>query len=70
MVASIRDAPAGYMSPGYDKARTVGLDKEKAKVQAALVKFTSERMTYKICDNSVKLLLLEKIHTASLGGSC
>ena len=42
MVAAIRGAPAGYMSPGYDKARTVGLDKEKAKIQAALGQFTNE----------------------------
>ena len=42
MVAAIRGAPAGYMSPGYDKARTVGLDKEKAKIQTALGQFTNE----------------------------
>ena len=41
MVEAIRTAPAGYKSPGYDKARTVGLDKEKAKIQNALGKFTN-----------------------------
>jgi len=42
MVAAIHIAPPGYMSPGYDKARTLGLDKEKAKVQNALGQFTNE----------------------------
>ena len=36
MVEAIRTAPVGYKSPRYDKARTVGLDKEKAKIQNAL----------------------------------
>ena len=41
MVEAIRTAPTGYKSLGYDKARTVGLDKEKAKIQNALGQFTN-----------------------------
>ena len=41
MVEAICTAPAGYKSPRYDKARTVGLDKEKAKIQNALGQFTN-----------------------------
>ena len=40
MVEAIRTAPAGYKSPEYDKARTVGLDKEKSKIQTTLGQFT------------------------------
>ena len=40
-VEAIRTAPVGYKSPGYEKARTVGLDKEKAKIQNALGKITN-----------------------------
>jgi hypothetical protein len=42
MVQAINGAPKGYRSPGYDKARTVGLDRERAKIQGALGKFTNE----------------------------
>jgi len=41
MVSAINDAPTGYKSPGYDKARTVGLDHEKAKISHSLNKMTS-----------------------------
>ena len=41
MVEAIRTALAGYKRPGYDKARTVGLYKEKAKIQNALGQFTN-----------------------------
>ena len=41
MVSAINDAPKGYKSPGYDKARTVGLDHEKAKISHSLNKMTS-----------------------------
>jgi hypothetical protein len=30
MVQAINGAPKGYRSPGYDKARTLGLDRERA----------------------------------------
>jgi len=41
MVSTINDAPKGYKSPGYDKARTVGLDHEKAKISHSLNRMTS-----------------------------
>lgn len=41
MVAALQTAPQGYKGPGYDKARTVGLDKEKAKIHNALGLFTN-----------------------------
>ena len=41
MVEAICTAPTGYKSPGYDKASTVGLDKEKAKIQNALGQFAN-----------------------------
>ena len=40
MVSAINDAPKGYKSPGYDKARTVGLDHEKAKINHSLARMT------------------------------
>jgi hypothetical protein len=40
MVKAINKAPIGYKSPGYEKARTVLLDKEKTKVKRALTQFT------------------------------
>jgi hypothetical protein len=40
MVQAINCDPKGYMSPRYDKTRTSGLDKERAKIQGALGKFT------------------------------
>ena len=40
MVEAIHCAPKGYKSPKYDKARTLGLDKEKAKIQNVLGQFT------------------------------
>jgi hypothetical protein len=42
MVRAFNGAPKGYRSPGYDKARTLGLDKEKTKIQGALGKFTND----------------------------
>ena len=41
MVSAINDAPKGYKSPGYDKARTVGLDHEKEKITHSLIRMTS-----------------------------
>jgi hypothetical protein len=41
MIQAIRSAPKGYRSFGYDKARIVGLDKEKDKIQNALGQFTN-----------------------------
>ena len=38
MVSAINYAPKGYKSPGYDKARTVGLDHEKAKISNSLAR--------------------------------
>ena len=46
MVEAIRSAPAGYRSLGYDKARTVGLDSERAKINSALGKFTNDWSNY------------------------
>jgi hypothetical protein len=40
MVKAINKAPIEYKSPGYEKTRTVLLDKEKAKVKRALTRFT------------------------------
>jgi hypothetical protein len=40
MVKAINKAPIGYKSPGYEKARTVLLDKEKARLKRALRRFT------------------------------
>ena len=40
MVEAICTAPTGYKSLGDNKARIVGLDKEKAKIQNALGQFT------------------------------
>jgi hypothetical protein len=42
VVKAINEAPKGYKSPSYEKARTVLLDREKAKVQRALTRFTDE----------------------------
>ena len=41
MVSAINDAPKGYRSPRYDKARTVGLDHDKAKINCSLAKMTN-----------------------------
>jgi hypothetical protein len=43
MVRAInKKAPKGYKNPNYEKARTVLLDREKAKIQAGLTRFTNE----------------------------
>jgi hypothetical protein len=42
MVQAINGAPKEYRSSGYDKARTLGLDKERTKIQGALGKFTND----------------------------
>jgi hypothetical protein len=42
IVQAINGAPKGFRSLGYDKARTLGLDKERAKIQGALGKFTHD----------------------------
>ena len=41
MIKSLQIAPKGYKGHEYDKARTVGLDKEKAKIHNALGLFTN-----------------------------
>eukprot|EP00253_Pinus_taeda_P006026 PITA_06026 len=41
MVSTINNAPKGYKSPKYDKARTVGLDHEKEKISHSLNRMTS-----------------------------
>ena len=46
MVQAINGAPKGYRSPRYDKARTVGLDRERAKINSALGKFTNDWSNY------------------------
>lgn len=48
MIEAIQTAPKGYKGLGYDKARTVGLDKEKAKIQNALGQFTNPWNEYEI----------------------
>jgi hypothetical protein len=40
MVKAINKAPIGYKSPGYEKARTVLLNKEKEKIKRSLTRFT------------------------------
>jgi hypothetical protein len=42
MVNAINETPKGYKGPSYEKARTVLLDKERAKIQRALTRFTNE----------------------------
>jgi hypothetical protein len=43
MVRAInKKSPQGYKSPSYEKARTMLLDKEKAKIQVGLSRFTNE----------------------------
>jgi hypothetical protein len=42
MVQAINGAPKGYRSPEYNKARTLGLDRERAKIEGALGKFTND----------------------------
>jgi hypothetical protein len=42
MLQVINGAPKGYRSPEYDKARTLGLDRERDKIQGALGKFTND----------------------------
>ena len=46
MVQAINGAPKGYMSPGYDKVGTVGLNMERAKINSALGKFTNDLSNY------------------------
>ena len=47
MVQAINGSPKGYRIPRYnDKARTVGLDKERAKGYSALGKFTNDWSNY------------------------
>jgi hypothetical protein len=41
MVQSIHGAPKGYKSLGYDKARTLGFEREIAKIHGALGKITN-----------------------------
>jgi hypothetical protein len=41
-VQAINSAPKGYKILKYDKARTLGLDRERAKIQAARGKFTND----------------------------
>jgi len=42
MVMVVNEAPKGYKSPNYEKARIVLLKREKSKVQKALTHFTNE----------------------------
>jgi hypothetical protein len=42
LVKAINEAPKGYKSPNYEKARIVLLDREKPKIQRALTRFTDE----------------------------
>jgi hypothetical protein len=39
MVQAINGSPKGYRIPVYEKARTLGLDRERDKIQGALGKF-------------------------------
>jgi hypothetical protein len=54
MVQAINGAPKGYMSLGYDKARTMGLDRERAKIHSALGKFTNDCNKYGVSDVCLK----------------
>ena len=51
MVSGINDVPKGYKSPGYDKARTIGLDHEKTKISHSL-----SRMTNSWTDHGVSIV--------------
>lgn len=42
MVKAMNEAPKGYKSLNYEKARPVLLEREKAKVQRTLTRFTNE----------------------------
>jgi hypothetical protein len=42
MVKAINEAPKGYKSPSYEKAKIVLLDRERAKFQRALTRFADE----------------------------
>jgi hypothetical protein len=42
LVKEINEAPKTYKRPKYEKARIVLLDREKAKFQRALTRFTDE----------------------------
>jgi hypothetical protein len=42
LVKGINEAPKGYKSPSYEKARIVLLDRERAKIQRALTWFTND----------------------------
>ena len=46
MIQAISGAPKGYRIPRYDKARTMGLDMERAKINSALGKFTNDWSNY------------------------
>jgi hypothetical protein len=46
IVQSINNAPKGYKSPKYDKAKSMGLDRESAKTHNALGKFTNDWTKY------------------------
>jgi hypothetical protein len=48
MVQAINGAPKGYMSLAYDKARTMGFDRERAKIYSALGKFTNDLNQYEV----------------------
>ena len=41
MIEALQTNPQGYKGPRYDKVRTMGLDKEKAKIHNALELFTN-----------------------------
>ena len=46
MVQAINGALKRYMSRGYDRVRTVGLDRERTKSNSALEKFTNNWSNY------------------------
>jgi hypothetical protein len=46
MIEALQTAPKEYKVPEYDKARTVGLDNEKAKIHNALGLFTNAWIEY------------------------
>jgi hypothetical protein len=47
MLQAINGSPKGYKSPGYDKARTMGLDKKRAKIHSVLGQFTNDSNKYR-----------------------
>ena len=68
MVKGINEAPKGYKSPNYEKARTVLLEREKEKVQIALTCFTNEWVDYGISIASYGWTIIKNQHLLNVLG--